>query len=263
MARIVCVYSGEKGGTGKTTLSLLATVFADLHGYPVVYLDLSIDMDYLHLLFQSISEFVEKRSKHDYGILDYLLGKCKLKDILYGIKNRGNIVLIPAGQVKPEEVERINWKRLCTLVKKIARRLGAYVIVDMPATRLTDPVSTILNIADNIVFVSEETSENLQYFVKHVQLLKEYREVENVVLIVNKARVRDESALAKYLKNVNSIVKSWQYVNYVVAQKSLPELIMRRYIYYLMTEDEIVIRELEGKLLPHGASRLLNALLEL
>ena len=249
MARIVCVYSGEKGGTGKTTLSLLTTIFGDLHGYPVVYLDLSIDMDYLHLLFETISEFIRKPGKHSYGILDHLLGKCKLRDVLYGIEGRDNIVLIPAGgPVRPEEINRIDWKRLCMLVRRIAKVLGAYVIVDMPACRLTDPVNTVLTAADVVAFVAEETSECLSYFAKHVQLLREYRDVDSVVLIVNKARTRDETALARYLKHVNSLVKTWQYVNYVAAQRSLPELILRRYVYYLMTQDDLVIRELEVKI---------------
>ena len=262
MARVVCVYSGEKGGTGKTTLSLLMTIFADLHGYPVVYVDLSIDMDYLHLLLESISDFVKKTGKHDYGILDYLLGKCKLKDILYSIEGRDSLVLIPAGQARPEEISKIDWRKFCTLTHKIAKTLGAYVIVDMPACRLTDPVNIVLAAADIVTFVVEETNECLSYFTRHVQLLKEYREVKNIVLIVNKARTHDETALARYLKHVNSCVRAWQYVNYVTAQRSLPELILRRYIYYLATGNELVIRELETKMLPNGASRLLNTLFE-
>ncbi len=253
VGRVVAIYSGEKGGTGKTTLSLLTTIFADLHGYPVVYLDLSIDMDYLHLLFETIGEFVRRPGRHSYGILDYLLGKCKLRDVLHGIEGRDNIVLIPAGQARPEEVSKIDWKRLCMLVRRIAKVLGAYVIVDMPACRIVDPVNTVLTAADVIAFVAEETSECLSYFAKHVQLLKEYREVENIVLIVNKARTRDETALAKYLKHVNSLVKTWQYVNHVTAQRSLPELILRRYVYYLMTQDDLVIRELEAKMPPGRA----------
>ncbi len=262
MTRIIVVYSDEKGGTGKTTLSLLTALFADLHGYPVVYLDLSIDMDYLHLLLDAISDFIRRPSKHGYGILDYLLGRCRLRDVLYGIEGRDNLVLIPAGSARPEELQKVDWKRLCTLVRKIAKVLGAYVIVDMPACRPTDPVNVVLSVADVVVFVAEETSECLSYFARHVQVLREYRDVEKVVLIVNKARTRDEDALARYLRHVDSYVKSWQYVNYVAAQRSLPELILRRYVYYLATGDELVIHELEQKMLLGGAARLLNMLFE-
>jgi capsular exopolysaccharide synthesis family protein len=132
-------------GEGKSTLSLeLARSFAEL-GKRV----LLVDAD----LRKSVLKDKVEEGHISLGMTHYLVGQCKLEDVLYATQDAA-VHVVPAGPVPPNPSELLSTGRFAQLVET-ARAAYDYVIIDCAPLGLVVDAAVVAPRCDGSVLVVE------------------------------------------------------------------------------------------------------------
>ncbi len=270
-AKIVAFYSGEKGGTGKTTLSIFTSILLvenpDIP-YKVVLVDLSIDMNQVGIILQELSKNVAYRdlirSTHNepgkYGLLDYLLGKCDIRKILYQI-NRKPFIIIPAGYATPEELKQLADFSVLNEVFQALKQRNIFVVVDLPSLRLYEAIANVLRFVDDIIFVIEPVKEHVAYLKKQCEALEKFLERRpNIKIILNKIKTSMMDYIKKEIyEDIEQLKREKGYpvynINYrrlrfAEIEKDLPEVFLEIYLYSIKTDRDDLIHKIAELFLP-------------
>jgi capsular exopolysaccharide synthesis family protein len=141
----VILFTSAVQGEGKTSIvSSLARILASSEAQKVLLVDCSVRDPQLHRLFGL---------KNERGVIDYLEGRAKLKDIVQ-IVDQGGLALVSAGASSDVEVTQplFNSERLGMFVKEVGAAYD-YVLIDSSAI-LEAPETPILGSrVDGIVMV--------------------------------------------------------------------------------------------------------------
>lgn len=122
MAEAIVVTSG-KGGVGKTTTTAnIGTALAKL-GHTVVVIDGDTGLRNLDVLMGLENRIV-------YTLMDYLEGRCKLKQALIKDKKLPGLYLLPTAQTRDKE--DINTDQMIELIKELKKEYD-YILLDSPA----------------------------------------------------------------------------------------------------------------------------------
>jgi len=133
-SRVILITSAVRG-EGKTTIAAsLASVLASGEGQRILLVDCSIRDPELHRLFGA---------KNEKGIIDYLAGRAKLKDVVQSV-DQGILDLVAAGvSNSPDMIQPLfNSERLGIFIKEVAAAYD-YVLIDSSAI-LEAPETPIL-----------------------------------------------------------------------------------------------------------------------
>ncbi|HFC49444.1 MAG TPA: hypothetical protein ENJ59_01790, partial [Thermofilum sp.] len=156
----VAVYSGHKGGTGKSTISVFLAIFLSLSGKSVMLLDLGGSIDFI----------LEKPSPPDVSSL--FLGEAEWYDaaryVKLGKKLAGaRLVLIPFGGYVPPG---ISWNNVCDIIRSMNEFFDV-IIIDLPAdpawtlTPQNVPVILVLDESPSSSKIAEKTNNLSNYFI--------------------------------------------------------------------------------------------------
>ncbi len=258
-------YSGEKGGTGKTTLSIFTSILLvenpDIP-YKVVLVDLSIDMNQIGIILQELSRQVSYRdlikSCHNepgrYGLLDYLLGKCDIRKTLYQIDNKP-FIIIPAGYASPDELKELADFSILNDVFQALKQRNIFVIVDLPSMRLYEAIANVLKFVDDIVFVIEPVKEHVAYLKKQCEALERFlNRKPNVKVILNKIKLsmmdyirrevyeEVESIRRQYGLSIYKI--NYRRLKFAEVEKDLPEVFLELYMYCIKNDRSDIIHKI-------------------
>ena len=88
-----------------------------------------------------------------YGLAHYLVGQCKLQDILYTTNPYG-ACLIPSGTTVADPINLLDTELFSKLLDELAERYD-YVIVDAPPIGMVIDAAVIAKTCDGVVFVTE------------------------------------------------------------------------------------------------------------
>ncbi len=270
MGKVISIISGEKGGTGKTTVSYLLTFEGAMYNIPIAYIDMSYDMNYTINLF--LTSFPDVKRRVFYGVFDYLLGRINsLGQVALTIMMRPYPLILPAvgwenGRqvLTPDAVEIYGMKifpRLARIARGLANR-GYHVIIDFPASVLSSQVYSILNDSDTVLFVAEGSREVLKYAENAIERLRKDWFIKDLVLAINKVHGISENELRSYIANTRA--RDWFWIRYFTkgtGGRSLPDVIFRAFFVYIQFDDDSVIKQIEAELLPYGFGRVANILL--
>ncbi len=270
MGKVIAFFSGEKGGTGKTTLSVLSLIFLSEEKHRVLLVDLSIDMNYMGTLLKSLPKdcLVCHSECTKFGLFDYLLGNCKFIDTLNIIKGT-NAVIIPAGDVSLDKMQDIDYRKIGQMLDTL-RKKNIIVLLDFPTLRLYEPIAQLLQYCDNIIFVFEPIREHIVYVKRLSLTLKKLFGInrDDMKIVFNKVLSSALSVLTEEtLNNILEHVKSWYKVSYVYVKykipASLPEVLLKRYIAYLKdpSKNGYLIKQVEELMLSQGRREFLKFLL--
>lgn len=263
-AKVIAFYSGEKGGTGKTTLSIFTSILlVEAPEIPnkVVLVDLSIDMNQIGIILQELSKNVAYRdlikstqNEHGkYGLLDYLLGRCDIRKILYQIDNKPFIV-IPAGYATPEELKQLADFSILNDMFQALKQRNILVVVDLPSLRLYEAIANVLRFVDNIIFVIEPVREHAMYLKKQCKALEDFLgRPANIKIILNKVKSSMMDYIKKEVYNIIDELKrekgylvytiNYKRLKFAEVEKDLPEVFFELYLYSIKTERDDIIHK--------------------
>ncbi len=264
-AKVVAFYSGEKGGTGKTTLSIFSSILLvenpDIP-YKVVLVDLSIDMNQIGIILQELAKQVTYRylikSAHDepgkYGLLDYLLGKCDIKRTLYQVDNKP-LIIIPAGYASPEELKSLADFSILNDVFQALKQRNIFVIVDLPSMRLYEAIANVLKFVDDIIFVVEPAKEHVAYLKKQCQALEKFLDKKpSIKVILNKVKISMIDYINKEIFNDIEEIReaygckiykvNYRRLKFAEVEKDLPEVLLELYLYCIKNDRSDIIHKI-------------------
>ncbi len=124
---------------GKTTIAFnLASVYAKSDAKVVL-----VDLD---IIGRNLQRFLLKKPEEITGVSEYCANDNITSDkIVYSYKNKFDVVFAGSQKIKSSSV------RLNSLMEELREKYD-YIIVDMPACRLTSDVSNIADLCDDIFF---------------------------------------------------------------------------------------------------------------
>lgn len=120
--KIITVSSG-KGGVGKTTTTANLSVSLAMEGYRVICIDADIGLRNLDVMLGLENRIV-------YDIVNYIEGRCRLKQALVKDKRFPELSLLPAAQTRDKNAVSIEE------MERVAREsadMADFVIIDSPA----------------------------------------------------------------------------------------------------------------------------------
>ena len=271
MGKTIAFFSGEKGGTGKTTLSILSLIFLSEERYRVLLLDMSIDMNYLGVLLKSLPKdvLVCHSECTKFGLFDYLLGNCRFIDTLHQIRGT-NAVIVPAGDVAIDRIQDVDYRKIAQILEALKGK-DLIIILDFPTLRLYEPIAQLLQFCDDVIFVFESIKEHVVYVKRLSVALNKLLDIDRdrLKIVFNKVLPDAFNTLSQeVLEDILRHVKSWYKVNYVHVKykvpASLPEVLLKRYIVYLQDPEKnmYLIKQIEELMLQQGRHAFIKFLLE-
>lgn len=119
------VVTSTEPGEGKSTVAGNLAIILGESGKKVILIDSDLRKPSLHKKF---------KVSNDLGLTDYLIGKCKLIDILKKIDD--NVIVIPSGNKAPNPAEIIASKSMEELIKTLTEKIDVdYIIIDTPPVK--------------------------------------------------------------------------------------------------------------------------------
>jgi len=147
MGKIITVAS-QKGGVGKTTTALNFAYSLSRLGERVLLLDADPQGG------MSVATNIKKKT--NLGLVDYLAGHCKIKDIAFYTREK-KLAIMGFGTASPEAALQMEtWSReglLGTTLKRFSEHFD-YLIIDSPAG-LGSLVTALLNASDGIILTTQ------------------------------------------------------------------------------------------------------------
>lgn len=141
----VILFTSAVQGEGKTSIvSSLARVLASSETQKVLLVDCSVRDPELHRLFGA---------KNERGLIDYLEGRAKIKDIIQSI-DQGALDLVSAGAGSGADMPQplFNSERLGLFIKEVAAAYD-YVLIDSSAVLVAPETPILASHVDGIVLV--------------------------------------------------------------------------------------------------------------
>lgn len=119
------VVTSTEAGEGKSTVAGNLAIILGESGKKVILIDSDLRKPSLHKKFKVSNEL---------GLTDYLIGKCKLIDILKNIDD--NVFIIPSGNKAPNPAEIVASKSMEELIKTLPEKIDVdYIIIDTPPVK--------------------------------------------------------------------------------------------------------------------------------
>lgn len=174
MGEIVTVAS-QKGGVGKTTTALNLAYNLSLLGERVLLMDFDPQ--------GGMSIATNIRKKTELGLMDYLTGKAKLKEIV-GFTKMEKLAIIGIGIKEPEEVFKLEVLARKGVIAKLLEHLAGYfdyVILDSPAG-VGGILKALLCASDEVVLIVQSRVLSLKTLPKILSLISLIREKNNAEL---------------------------------------------------------------------------------
>lgn len=119
------VVTSTEPGEGKSTVAGNLAIILGESGKKVILIDADLRKPSLHKKF---------KVSNGLGLTDYLIGKCKLTDVLKNIDD--NVLIIPAGNKAPNPAEIIASKSMEELIETLSEKIEIdYIIIDTPPVK--------------------------------------------------------------------------------------------------------------------------------
>ena len=119
------VVTSTEPGEGKSTVAGNLAIILGESGKKVILIDSDLRKPSLHKKFKVSNEL---------GLTDYLIGKCKLIDILKKIDD--NVFIIPSGNKAPNPAEIVASKSMEELIETLPEKIDVdYIIIDTPPVK--------------------------------------------------------------------------------------------------------------------------------
>jgi len=191
MARKIVITSG-KGGVGKTTISARLGMKLASIGFRVAILDLDIGLNNLDVV-------MEIENKVQFDLIDYLAGRCRLKQALVQDKKFPSLYVLASTHfldnydVKKEDIKNI--------VDKLAESFD-YILIDCPAGADEGFNRAVYSATEAIVVVTPHIS-SIRDADKILSLLAKHNMLSKY-LIIN--RVRGDLEVSMETLNIEEIV---------------------------------------------------------
>ncbi|HBZ53315.1 MAG TPA: septum site-determining protein MinD [Eubacterium sp.] len=176
MSEVIVVTSG-KGGVGKTTTSANIGTGLAMQGKQVVLVDADTGLRNLDLVLGLENRIV-------YNLVDYLEGKCKMKQALIKDKHHPNLCLLPTSQTKDKNsITEDDMEKVVEELKKDFE----YIIIDCPAG-IEQGFKNAIVAADRALIVTTPEVSAIRDADRIIGLL-EANEMKKTDLIVNRIRM--------------------------------------------------------------------------
>ncbi len=185
-AKVITVTSG-KGGVGKTTTTANIGSALALLGKKVVVLDGDIGLRNLDIVMGLENRIV-------YDVVDYVEGRCRLRQALIRDKRAPELYLLPTAQTRDKSA--INPDQMVQVCDELRREFD-YVIIDSPAG-IEQGFQNALAPADRVLVVTNPEVSSVRDADRVIGLV-ESQQKGPVQLIINRliaARVKKQEMLS-------------------------------------------------------------------
>ena len=170
--KVFLVTSG-KGGVGKSTISAsMASKLSELN-YNVLVIDMDMGLRNLDIMMG-----LEDKVKYD--VIDFINGKCKLKDAILKDPDGNNLSLLPA----TEDITKVLDADKCNLLIDYLRKLFDYIVIDSPAGIEEGFLNSTINIDKALVVVNQDKSSITD--ANRVIDILDLLEMEDIGIVVNR-----------------------------------------------------------------------------
>lgn len=190
MGEVIVITSG-KGGVGKTTSTAnLGAGLAHLD-YKVVLIDTDIGLRNLDIVMGLENRIV-------YDLIDYLEGRCKLRQALVKDKRLNTLFLLPAAQTRDKTA--VSTEQMINLCLELKKEFD-YILIDCPAG-IEQGFKNAVSCADRALIVTTPEVSAVRDADRITGLLEELNK-PRPQLIVN--RLKPEMAARGEMMNVQDI----------------------------------------------------------
>ena len=170
--KVFLVTSG-KGGVGKSTISVsIASKLSELN-YNVLVIDMDMGLRNLDIMMG-----LEDKVKYD--VIDFINGKCKLKDAILKDPDGNNLSLLPA----TEDITKVLDADKFNLLIDYLRKLFDYIVIDSPAGIEEGFLNSTINIDKALVVVNQDKSSITD--ANRVIDILDLLEMEDIGIVVNR-----------------------------------------------------------------------------
>ncbi len=170
--KVFLVTSG-KGGVGKSTISAsMASKLSELN-YNVLVIDMDMGLRNLDIMMG-----LEDKVKYD--VIDFINGKCKLKDAILKDPDGNNLSLLPA----TEDITKVLDAAKFNLLIDYLRKLFDYIVIDSPAGIEEGFLNSTINIDKALVVVNQDKSSITD--ANRVIDILDLLEMEDIGIVVNR-----------------------------------------------------------------------------
>ena len=170
--KVFLVTSG-KGGVGKSTISAsMASKLSELN-YNVLVIDMDMGLRNLDIMMG-----LEDKVKYD--LIDFINGKCKLKDVILKDPDGDNLSLLPA----TEDITKVLDANKFNLLIDHLRKLFDYIVIDSPAGIEEGFLNSTINIDKALVVVNQDRSSITD--ANRVIDILDLLEMEDIGIVVNR-----------------------------------------------------------------------------
>ena len=170
--KVFLVTSG-KGGVGKSTISVsMASKLSELN-YNVLVIDMDMGLRNLDIMMG-----LEDKVKYD--VIDFINGKCKLKDAILKDPDGNNLSLLPA----TEDITKVLDANKFNLLIDHLRKLFDYIVIDSPAGIEEGFLNSTINIDKALVVVNQDKSSITD--ANRVIDILDLLEMEDIGIVVNR-----------------------------------------------------------------------------
>ena len=170
--KVFLVTSG-KGGVGKSTISVsMASKLSELN-YNVLVIDMDMGLRNLDIMMG-----LEDKVKYD--VIDFINGKCKLKDAILKDPDGNNLSLLPA----TEDITKVLDANKFNLLIDHLRKLFDYIVIDSPAGIEEGFLNSTINIDKALVVVNQDRSSITD--ANRVIDILDLLEIKDVGIVINR-----------------------------------------------------------------------------
>jgi septum site-determining protein MinD len=197
MDSVVITITSGKGGVGKTTTTANIGTALALLGKKVVIADADIGLRNLDIVMGLENRIV-------YDSVDFIEGRCKLRQALIRDKRAEELYLLPAAQTRDKTA--INPDQMVHLVKELRREFD-FVLIDSPAG-IEQGFKTALAPADRVLVVTNPEVSSVRDADRVIGIVEAELKGPAMLVVnrINSARVKRKDMLS--VEDITDILSS-------------------------------------------------------
>lgn len=197
MDSVVITITSGKGGVGKTTTTANIGTALALLGKKVVIADADIGLRNLDIVLGLENRIV-------YDSVDFVEGRCKLRQALIRDKRAGELYLLPAAQTRDKTA--IKPQQMIDMINELRDEFH-YIIVDSPAG-IEQGFQTAIAPADRVLVITNPEVSSVRDADRVIGLVEAHQKGPAMLIVnrIDSARVRKKDMLS--VEDITEILSS-------------------------------------------------------